>query len=101
MHIYLSAHSIITKNNTTPCHDIIKHVCINCIRIQCEYNLRTFILSSVPTIDLYLAVRVVSRIRSKSMSIGPSCRLHVFVHSPIFTDIIKHVCINCIGSMKL
>ena len=27
------------------CNDIIKHVCINCIGIQCEYNLLTFILS--------------------------------------------------------
>ena len=35
LHIYLSAHSIITKNTTTTCNDIIKHVCINCIGIQC------------------------------------------------------------------
>ena len=34
LHIYLSAHSIITQNTTTPCNDIIKHVCINCIGLQ-------------------------------------------------------------------
>ena len=45
LHIYLSAHSIITKSNITPCNDKIKHVCINCEGLQCEYNLLTFILS--------------------------------------------------------
>ena len=29
--LYLSTHSIIAQNNTSPCNDIIKHVCINCI----------------------------------------------------------------------
>ena len=34
---------------TTPCNGIINHVCMNCIGIQYEYNIQTFILFSVPT----------------------------------------------------
>ena len=90
-YIILSAHSIITKNTTTPCKYIIKHVCIHCIRIQCEYNLRTFILS---TVDLNLAVRVVSRIRSKSMSV-----VCMYVYFPDMD--IQQVIVHCDSALWL
>ena len=41
----LHSYSIITKNTTTPCNDNSNDVCIciNCIGLQYEYNLRAFI----------------------------------------------------------